>query len=149
MLGILSVSAFVISFAVQIKNSWRPDYQQNLKAAVLFSFYLFFINALIEEFFFRLILLSLLKSLTNQPLFSVMVTALIFGFYHVPLFGWDRTQAVLATIAGFCFGCVYLFTGSFIITWFVHGFADLGFIHESIGGYIVWTKIRYRELTDD
>jgi membrane protease YdiL (CAAX protease family) len=147
-IGLISLSllSFCVSFIIQIFNSWKPDYKQDLKAAIIFSGYLFWINAFIEEFFFRLILLTLFNAFIHSPIISVFLTSAIFGYYHIPLFGWSKQQAFIAFIAGLCFGTIYFLTNSFIIVWFVHGFADLGFIHESIGGYIVWTKIRKKEL---
>jgi membrane protease YdiL (CAAX protease family) len=82
----------------------------------------------------------------KSPIIAIIISAIIFGYYHIPIFGWTKLKAFLAFLGGLFFGTLFVTTKSLFVVWITHGFGDLGLIHESIGCYIVWTKIRYQEL---
>lgn len=138
--------AFLFCFVVQLLSNQKPDYEQDIKAALFFSPYLFFINAFAEELFFRGFLLSLILYIIKSPILSIIISSIIFGYYHMPMFGWTKQKALLAFLGGLYFGTIFTLTKSLFVVWIAHGFGDIGLVHESIGGYIVWTKIRYKEL---
>lgn len=144
----ISIFAFVVCFVVQVFSKLKPDYEQNIKAASIFSIYYFFVNAFSEELFFRGFLFSLFLVLTNSPIVTVLLSAFIFGYYHIPMFKWSYQRAFLAFLGGLLFGTAYFLTKSIYVVWIAHGIGGLALIHESLIGYFVWTKIRYKEITN-
>lgn len=68
-----------------------------------------------EEWFFRGILLTNLKLITNSALWAIVISAAIFGLSHVyPL------QALTAFGAGIILGIIYYRTSSLLLTAIVH-----------------------------
>lgn len=136
----------VLSFIFQILFWGKPDYLPNFKATLLFSTYIFLVNAFAEELFFRGLIQRFLMTIFPNSFLPLLVTALIFGFYHMPLFKWKIWQALVAVLAGLIFGYAYQVTNSLIVVWFMHGFTDLGFTSETFGGYLLWGIIKRKEL---
>lgn len=146
-LGIaVGICVFICGFCVQLFFWGKPDYMPNFKATLLFSFYTFFINAFVEELFFRGLVISLLLKFLNNIILVILISSLIFALYHIPVFKWQLWQASLAFFLGIVLGTLYIQTNSLIIVWFAHGFADLASVSETIGGYILWGVIKRKKL---
>ena len=77
---------------------------------------------------------------------TIGLTSLIFGYYHIPVFGWSIKRAFIAFLGGLYFGIALYLTKSLLVVRMMHGFGGLGLIHELIGGYIIWGKLRKKEL---
>ncbi|WAG58392.1 CPBP family intramembrane metalloprotease (plasmid) [Clostridium estertheticum] len=86
----------------------------HLNKGLLF-FMLFYGGGIAEETVYRLIFLSLIWKLTNKRWLSIVLSALLFGIYHlIPLnsmykiyWGFPINQFVCATISGIVFGYIY------------------------------------------
>jgi len=103
-LGLLfGVLSFIICFVIQLYSADRPDYRQELRATLFFSPYLFFVNAFVEEFFFRGFIQSSLSQIIGNPIPLIILSALIFGAYHIPMFKWSKEKAFIAFLGGLLF----------------------------------------------
>jgi len=142
----VGLCVFICGFFVQLFFWGKPDYLPNFKATIIFSVYTFFINAFVEELFFRGLVLSLLFKFTNNSILAILLSSLVFALYHVPVFKWQLWQSSLAFFLGLVLGTLYVQTNSLIIVWFAHGFADLASVSETIGGYILWGIIKRKKL---
>lgn len=144
---ILGIIALIISFLFQLIGPIIPDYEQDIKASLLFSGYIFFIGAFAEELFFRGFLQTILTQLFHSPLIAILLVTFVFAYYHKWMSSWNWFQVSLAALAGLAFAIIFYFTNSLLVVWIVHGFVDLGYINECLVGYFIFTKIRQKELT--
>ena len=96
------------------KNTTASMSMLDLNKGLLF-FMLLYGAGIAEETIYRLILLSLIWKLTNKRWLSIVLSALLFGIYHLtPLnqmykiyWGFPIQQFVSATISGIVFGYFY------------------------------------------
>jgi len=73
----------------------------------------FLVNSAFEEFLFRGTLLYVLLFMLN-PVYAIIISALIFGIVHIVLFNW--IMVLIAFIGGLIFGYVYWITGGTILS---------------------------------
>jgi membrane protease YdiL (CAAX protease family) len=89
---------------------------------------LFFFPAILEEFFFRGVLLNLLASRLpgqNRRWVAMVVCAILFGLVH-PAHGPYR---LLAMLAGLCYGAGYLRTGRLLVPILMHTLVDFTWVY--------------------
>lgn len=123
----------------KIKNDFF--YKYNLKGISFFiaSFYLIFINALLEEYFFRGFILQNF----NNKKFASVFSALSFSIYHLANFkSWFSNKYILIFpliglfIAGLLFNFLAKKTKDIYNSYIPHLFADLSIV--IIGYYILF-----------
>lgn len=115
---LITVIAFVLSqlvpkFGETINSSSAVKSLPQNKWLMFFT--LLFGAGIVEETVYRLIFLSLFWKITNNRWFSIILSALLFGLYHLsPLnsmykiyWGYPIHQFVSATVAGIVFGYFY------------------------------------------
>jgi len=97
---------------------------------LIWGFYLSFINSLVEEFFFRGYLFYTLEKRSYK--LAIIVSSLMWSIYHVIIFATIfQIGTVIFTLFGLFIVGVFLayinrFGKSFINSWIVHIFADIG-----------------------
>lgn len=101
-----------------------------------FSIYSFFINASVEEFFFRGFILSITTSLSNSLFLGLVISSLLFGFQHYLFFGASFPTILFDSAGGFLLGLLYILLGkSLIPVILVHGTSNLAIF--TVGNYIL------------
>ena len=100
------------------------------KTVWIWAFYLSFVNSLVEEFFFRGYIFYTLEKRSYK--LAIIVSSLLWSIYHVIIFiTLFDIWTVLFTIVGlFIIGVLLAYINkfgkSFINSWIVHIFADIG-----------------------
>lgn len=105
--------------------------------AVMGSAYFFIPNALAEELFFRGLVQTALIRLVRNRVVGLLAASLIFGLYHIPMFGWSLPSALISSAGGVVFGFAFLRRRSIVTAWFLHGLADLALLKETLGTYLL------------
>jgi uncharacterized protein len=135
----LSVAAFAIaasfaSYLARRSGRWfvptRPD-------LVLQTAYYLFLNAPVEEWFFRGFLQGGLARWWNAPVLALLVATAVFGGYHF-LDSWGWRPVAGATAAGLALGLIYLLQPSppsLLAPVLVHSAITCGFL--SLGPYLI------------
>jgi membrane protease YdiL (CAAX protease family) len=100
------------------------------------AYYLLF-NALAEELFFRGMLQTALVRLLRSRTVGLVLASVVFGLYHIPMFGWSVGDTVMPAVGGLVFGLAFLRTQSIVTAWFLHGFADLALLNDTVGTYLL------------
>jgi membrane protease YdiL (CAAX protease family) len=113
------------------------SYDTLLSVTLTNSAYYFLLNALAEELFFRGMVQSALVRLVRIPALGVVGASVVFGLYHIPMFGWSLGDAVMPMVGGLIFGFAFLQTRSIVTAWFLHGLADLALLNDTIGTYLL------------
>ena len=93
--------------------AWRPDV--SIGGLLVTPVVIYLITALPEEFLFRGVIQNLLMRYCGSKL-GLTVAAIIFGVAHLP----DLRYVLLATLAGFAYGWVYLRTGKITASALTH-----------------------------
>jgi len=97
--------------------TWNPRISP--ADAMLRPIITYLITAVPEEFLFRGLIQNLLSRWLGIPL-GLAIASVIFGLSHLP----DPRYAMLATIAGFAYGLVYLRTGKVTASAITHALVD-------------------------
>ena len=84
--------------------AWRPDV--SIGGLLVTPIVIYLITALPEEFLFRGVMQNILMRYCGSTI-GLTLAAIIFGLAHLP----DLRYVLLATLAGFAYGWVYLRTG--------------------------------------
>jgi membrane protease YdiL (CAAX protease family) len=136
----LSVAAFAIAaaFAAYLSRRsgrWFVPTNQDL---VVQSAYYLFLNAPVEEWFFRGFLQGGLARWWNAPVLALIVATAVFGGYHF-LDRWGWRPVAGATAAGLTLGMIYLLQPSppsLLAPVLVHAAITSGFL--SLGPYLIY-----------
>jgi membrane protease YdiL (CAAX protease family) len=89
------------------------EWYQTIGLAAATFLGMFWVVALREEFFFRGLLLEWISGWTKSNAAALAVTSVLFGLVHLPFPPSPNWRFVLlATVAGLCYGFVYLRTRS-------------------------------------
>jgi membrane protease YdiL (CAAX protease family) len=96
---------------------------------VFVGLYITFINSLLEEVFFRgVLLMSYLKK--GQRIFGICFSAILFGIYHMAMFQtWFPPVLVALCVVGLIlvgvgFNLINMKTKTFVNSWIIHIIAD-------------------------
>jgi len=94
---------------------------------LLSSLGIFFFIALPEEVLFRGLIFNMLQRMikVGGPYTALVLSSVIFGLSHLNNPPADWRYAVLATLAGLCYGWAYLRTGSLLASSFTHAMVDI------------------------
>jgi len=94
---------------------------------LLSSLGIFFFIALPEEVLFRGLIFNMLQRMIKQggPYTALVISSVIFGLSHLNNPPGDWRYALLATMAGLCYGWAYLRTGSLLASAFTHALVDI------------------------
>ena len=136
----LSIAAFTIaaSFAAYLsRRSGRWFVPTNSDLVVQSAYYLF-LNAPVEEWFFRGFLQGGLARWWNAPVLALLVATAVFGGYHF-LDRWGWRPVAGATAAGLALGLIYLLQPSppsLLAPVLVHAAITCGFL--SLGPYLIY-----------
>ena len=93
--------------------AWRPDV--SIGGLLVTPVVIYLITALPEEFLFRGVMQNLLMRYCGSKR-GLAIAAIIFGVAHLP----DLRYVILATLAGFAYGWVYLRTGKITASALTH-----------------------------
>ncbi len=89
------------------------EWWQTLGLALATFLGMLWVVALREEFFVRGLLQEWLSAWTKSDAAAVAIASVLFGLVHLPFRGFPNWQfAILATVAGLCYGRAYLTTRS-------------------------------------
>ncbi len=97
--------------------TWNP--RAAAPSLVLEPLVIYLVTAVPEEFLFRGLIQNLLTRRVGIPI-GLALASVIFGLSHLP----DPRYAVLATIAGFAYGFVYVRTGKVTASAITHALVD-------------------------
>lgn len=138
------ISIFIGFFIVKnyidfniLKNDFIVKYQLNGLSFFIASFYLIFINSLLEEYFFRgFIFLNIKNKIKGN-----VISSLLFSLYHISNFqNWFKKPIILVfallglVVAGLLFNYLSFKTKDIYNSYIPHLFADLAIV---ILGYFI------------
>lgn len=143
--GILIMSVIIMSF-ILLKpfinlDELIVDLKDTGVTATVFpfiAFYILFGNSLLEEFYFR----GLLPSLMGNSKIRLLVPSLLFAVYHIAIFlPWFDPVLLAVAVAGLWLGgVIFQFvnekSGTILPSWTIHMFADIGVL--LVGVYIIY-----------
>lgn len=143
--GILITSIIITSF-VLLKpfinlNELIVDLEDTGVTATVFpfiAFYILFGNSMLEEFYFR----GLLPSLMGNSKIRLLVPSFLFAVYHIAIFlPWFSPALLTVAVAGLWLGGVIFQlanekSGTILPSWTIHMFADIGVL--LVGVYIIY-----------
>lgn len=140
--GVL-MAAFSIAYRMYIVGPWfrRPTPADQLFQSI---FYLF-INAPVEELFFRGFLLAIVVQWTSSLFLGWLVSSAAYTLYH-RLGKWNWRSVAGVGIAGLVFSLVYLFLPgphSLVAVIIVHGLTTSGFL--SWGDEVLYQRWKHRQ----
>lgn len=107
---------FIFSTGLSVKSAWAKKLEE-LFASLLTPiplpaiFILALLSSVGEELFFR-------GALLNQ--FGVVISSLLFGFVHVPIYRSMIPWTIMATVMGFVLGGLYLYSGNLLAPIMLH-----------------------------
>ncbi len=135
--GVL-MSAFAATYRMYIVGPWfrRPTHIDQLFQ----SFFYLFINAPVEELFFRGFLLAIVTQWTHSLFLGWLVSSAAYTLYH-RLGKWNWRSVAGVGIAGLVFSLVYLLLPgphSLLAVTIVHGLTTSGFL--SWGDEVLYQK---------
>jgi membrane protease YdiL (CAAX protease family) len=125
--GIL-MAIFSVLYRMYIVGPWFRRSTPGDQA--LQSFFYLFINAPVEELFFRGFMLEVILQWTNMLWLAWLVSTVVYTLYH-RLGKWNWRSVGGVGLAGLVFSIVYLFQPeprSLLAVIIVHGFATSGFL---------------------
>ena len=136
----LSVASFAIaaSFAAYLSRRSGRRFVPTKPDLVVQSAYYLFLNAPVEEWFFRGFLQGGLARWWNAPVLALLVATAVFGGYHF-LDRWGWRPVAGATAAGLTLGLIYLWQPSppsLLAPVLVHAAITCGFL--SLGPYLIY-----------
>lgn len=98
------------------KGIFNPYIQnRNYINILLVAIQIIIIGPIIEELYFRKILLGKLLKLSNNKVKSILFSAIIFGIVH-----FNLIQGIVAFLGGIVLGIIYYYTKSIKLTILVH-----------------------------
>lgn len=134
----LLMSAFAAAYRMYIVGPW---FRRPTRVDQLFqSFFYLFINAPVEELFFRGFLLAIIAQWTGSIFLGWLVSSAAYTLYH-RLGKWNWRSVAGVGIAGLVFSLVYLFLPgphSLVAVVIVHGLTTSGFL--SWGDEVLYQK---------
>jgi len=136
----LSVASFAIaaSFGAYLSRRSGRRFVPTKPDLVVQSAYYLFLNAPVEEWFFRGFLQGGLARWWNAPVLALLVATAVFGGYHF-LDRWGWRPVAGATAAGLTLGLIYLLQPSppsLLAPVLVHAAITCGFL--SLGPYLIY-----------
>jgi membrane protease YdiL (CAAX protease family) len=139
----VAMAAFAAAYRMYIVGPWfrRPTVSDHLVQSL---FYLF-INAPVEELFFRGFLLAIVAQWTHSLLPGWLVSTAAYTLYH-RLGKWNWRSVGGVGIAGVVFSLIYLFLPgphSLLAVTIVHGFTTSGFL--SWGDEVLYQRWKLRQ----
>ncbi|MFQ5891125.1 MAG: CPBP family intramembrane glutamic endopeptidase [Gemmatimonadota bacterium] len=130
-------AVFAIVLGLNFAHGRYRVYDVALSVVLTNSAYYFLVNSLAEELFFRGAVQSALVHFLRSPVLGLLAASLVFGFYHIPMFGWSIADTLMPALGGLVFGFAFLRTRSIVAPWFLHGLADLALLNDTIGTYLL------------
>ncbi|MBE3557808.1 MAG: CPBP family intramembrane metalloprotease [Ktedonobacteraceae bacterium] len=141
------MAAFSILYRMYIVGPW---FRRPTKSDQIFqSFFYLFINAPVEELFFRGFMLEIITAWTGWPALGWLISTAVYTLYH-RLGKWNWRSVAGVGLAGIVFSSVYLFQPtprSLLAVTIVHGFATSGFL--SWGDEALYQRWRRRHAQDE
>jgi membrane protease YdiL (CAAX protease family) len=136
----LGVAAFAIAaaFAAYLSRRSGRWFVPTRPDLLVQSAYYLFLNAPVEEWFFRGFLQGGLARWWNAPVLALLATTAVFGGYHF-LDRWGWRPVAGATAAGLALGLIYLWQpapASLLAPVLVHAAITCGFL--SLGPYLIY-----------
>ncbi|GAC1358561.1 MAG: hypothetical protein NVS2B12_00560 [Ktedonobacteraceae bacterium] len=136
--------AFAATYRMYIVGPWfrKPTPRDQLFQ----SFFYLFINAPVEELFFRGFLLAIVAQWTGSPFLGWLASSASYTLYH-RLGKWNWRSVAGVGIAGVVFSLVYLFLPgprSLLAVVIVHGLTTSGFL--SWGDEVLYRRWKRRQL---
>ncbi|MFF2528898.1 CPBP family intramembrane glutamic endopeptidase [Brevibacillus sp. NPDC058079] len=137
--GVLMLTGVLAGLWLLLQESGRPEAVRTGMEAwgierrwiLVFSFYLVFINSLLEELFWRGFVLQRLRA-SLSILMSIFLSSFFYSLYHLIistiLFGFRNGLLITSMVfgAGLIWGWMKGMFPSIYPNWFSHLFADLG-----------------------
>ena len=147
----LALAGFAVAaaFADYLARRNRRWFVPDAADLAVQTIYYLFLNAPVEEWFFRGFLQGSLMRWWNAPLLAVLVSTAVFGGYHF-LDRWGWRPVVGATAAGLALGLIYLWQpspASLLSPVLVHAAITCGFL--SVGPFLLfqWRRRRLQAPT--
>lgn len=142
-LGIgVAMAAFAATYRMLFVGPWFR--WPTINDHCIQGFFYLFINAPVEEFFFRGFMLEMITHYTGWLWLGWLVSTAIYTLYH-RLGKWNWRSVVGVGIAGVVFSLVYLLQPSprsLLAVTIVHGFTTSGFL--SWGDEVLYRRWKYR-----
>jgi len=148
----LALAGFAVAaaFADYLARRGRRWFVPDAADLAVQTIYYIFLNAPVEEWFFRGFLQGSLMRWWNAPLLALVVSTAVFGGYHF-LDRWGWRPVVGATAAGLALGLIYLWQpspASLLSPVLVHAAITCGFL--SVGPFLLfqWRRRQGRALPE-
>ena len=100
---------------------------------IFIGLYIMFVNSLLEEYFFRnIVLLGILRE--GRRLTAYLYSSILFSLYHMSIFmQWFEGKILFLSLFGlFVIGIIYSYmnekSGHFVSSWIAHAIADMAII---------------------
>lgn len=139
----LGMAVFAITYRMLIVGPWfrRPTPGDHC----LQGFFYLFINAPVEELFFRGFLLAIVVRWTGSPGWGWLVSTVVYTLYH-RLGKWNWRSVAGVGLAGILFSTLYViqpYPWSLLTVVIIHGFTTWGFL--SLGDEAMYWRWKRRQ----